>query len=260
MRRPSWRPWRFEVERHDRAFRPDDLDGVHLVISATNDPEANGFVAAHARSLGLWVNAVDDAAACDALFPSILRRGLVVAAISTEGAFAGLSRVVREALEGLVPDATIPEFEALVQLRQQLQGDPSRSPPAGRVPPWHSLADPAGNPPPQGLQPMTSNPIEALKAASNHLRGNLAQEVADPDPSFSKDGQVLVKFHGFYQQKDRFEKTAPPVLMLRGRIPGGRLAPTSTWHGTISRTVTAMAPCASPPGRASSCTGSSKVR
>jgi siroheme synthase (precorrin-2 oxidase/ferrochelatase) len=44
-----------------------------------------------------------------------------VAAISTEGAFAGLSRVVREALEGLVPDAAVPEFEALVQLRQQLK-------------------------------------------------------------------------------------------------------------------------------------------
>ncbi len=111
----------FEAELHTRAFRPEDLEGVHLVISATNDPEANRFIAAHARAVGLWINAVDDAAACDALFPSILRRGPFVAAISTEGAFAGLSRVVREALEGLVPDASIPEFEALVTLRQQLK-------------------------------------------------------------------------------------------------------------------------------------------
>jgi sulfite reductase beta subunit-like hemoprotein len=71
---------------------------------------------------------------------------------------------------------------------------------------------------------MTTSPVEALKAASSHLRGNLAEEVASSDPSFSKDGQVLVKFHGFYQQKDRFEKGKPPVLMLRGRIPGGRLS------------------------------------
>ena len=111
----------FEVERQDRAFHPDDLEGVHLVISATNDSGANRFIAAHARAQGLWVNAVDDAASCDALFPSILRRGPFVAAISTEGAFAGLSRVVREALEALVPDATVPEFEALVKLRQQLK-------------------------------------------------------------------------------------------------------------------------------------------
>lgn len=111
----------FDADLHTRAFLPEDLDGVHLVISATNDPAANRYIAAHARAQGLWVNAVDDAASCDALFPSILRRGPFVAAISTEGAFAGLSRVVREALEGLVPDATIPEFEALVQLRQQLK-------------------------------------------------------------------------------------------------------------------------------------------
>jgi siroheme synthase-like protein len=102
---------------------------VHLVISATNDPEANRFIAAHARAQGVWVNSVDDVAACDALFPSVLRRGPFVAAISTEGAFAGLSRVVREALESLVPDATVPEFEALVALRQQLKEtlpDPAR--------------------------------------------------------------------------------------------------------------------------------------
>jgi sulfite reductase beta subunit-like hemoprotein len=80
---------------------------------------------------------------------------------------------------------------------------------------------------------MTATPAEALKAASRHLRGNLAEEVASPEPSLSKDGQVLVKFHGLYQQKDRFEKEKPPVLMLRGRIPGGRLSATQylAWEG-----------------------------
>jgi len=71
---------------------------------------------------------------------------------------------------------------------------------------------------------MTASPIETLKAGSRHLRGGLAEELASPEPSFSKDAQTLVKFHGLYQQKDRFEKEKPPVLMLRGRIPGGRLS------------------------------------
>ena len=119
----------FEVEKHERGFVPADLDGVHLVISATNDPAANAFIAAHARAHGLWLNAVDDVASCDALFPSILRRGPFVAAISTEGAFAGLSRVLREALEALVPEAATSDFEALVEFRQQLKQslpDPER--------------------------------------------------------------------------------------------------------------------------------------
>lgn len=119
----------FEAELRTGAFAPEDLAEAHLVISATNDPDTNAFVAAQARARGLWINAVDDAASCDALFPSVLRRGPFVAAISTEGAFAGLSRVVREALEGLVPDETLLEFEALVRLRQELKRtlpDPAR--------------------------------------------------------------------------------------------------------------------------------------
>ena len=71
---------------------------------------------------------------------------------------------------------------------------------------------------------MTLSPIEALKAGSRHLRGTLEAELASPDPSFSKDSQTLVKFHGFYQQKERGAADKPPVLMLRGRIPGGRLS------------------------------------
>jgi len=119
----------FELDLQERAFQPTDLDGVHLVISATNDPAANAQVVEQTRARGLWLNAVDDVASCDALFPSILRRGPFVAAISTEGAFAGLSRVLREALEALVPEAAVPDFEALVQFRQQLKQslpDPER--------------------------------------------------------------------------------------------------------------------------------------
>lgn len=70
---------------------------------------------------------------------------------------------------------------------------------------------------------MTLPPAEALKIGSRHLRGRLDAELAAPEPGFSKDGQTIIKFHGLYQQKDRDVKGADPVLMIRGRIPGGRL-------------------------------------
>jgi sulfite reductase beta subunit-like hemoprotein len=84
---------------------------------------------------------------------------------------------------------------------------------------------------------MTLTAMETLKAASRHLRGTLAEELASPDPSFSKDGQALVKFHGFYQQKERGAADKPPVLMLRGRIPGGRLSADQylAWDGLADR-------------------------
>lgn len=67
---------------------------------------------------------------------------------------------------------------------------------------------------------------EALKRGSRHLRGSLEAELTAPEPGFSPDAQQLLKPHGFYQQKDRDRKgdpLNPPVLMVRGRIPGGRL-------------------------------------
>jgi sulfite reductase beta subunit-like hemoprotein len=73
-----------------------------------------------------------------------------------------------------------------------------------------------------------SSDLESLKAESRHLRGTLKEELATADPSFSTDSQHLLKPHGLYQQKDRDrrgEVPAPlPALMVRGRIPAGRLS------------------------------------
>jgi sulfite reductase beta subunit-like hemoprotein len=75
-------------------------------------------------------------------------------------------------------------------------------------------------------QPNPEHPVEALKRESQHLRGTLAEELASSAEGFGKDSETLLKFHGLYQQKNRDK--APdtpkhPVLMARGRIPGGRL-------------------------------------
>jgi sulfite reductase beta subunit-like hemoprotein len=73
---------------------------------------------------------------------------------------------------------------------------------------------------------MSESPLETLKRDSRFLRGTLAEETAAPAAGFSRDSEHLLKPHGLYQQKDRDKKREdpPPVLMLRGRIPGGRLA------------------------------------
>jgi len=75
-------------------------------------------------------------------------------------------------------------------------------------------------------QATSEHPVEALKRQSQHLRGTLSEELDGSAEGFSQDAQTLLKFHGLYQQKNRDK--APdtpkhPVLMVRGRIPGGRL-------------------------------------
>ena len=113
----------------ERPFEPSDLEGVHFVIAATNDPEANAAIASEARGRGIWINAVDDPEACDAFFASTLSRGPVQLAVSTHGAFPGLSRSLRLALESLLPDeAALRDFAALrARLRARLPDPAARA-------------------------------------------------------------------------------------------------------------------------------------
>ena len=74
---------------------------------------------------------------------------------------------------------------------------------------------------------MTESSVETLKRNSNYTRGTLEAELASPARGFEKESEPILKHHGLYQQKDRDRRKEDPapVLMVRGRIPGGRLAP-----------------------------------
>ena len=78
---------------------------------------------------------------------------------------------------------------------------------------------------------------EYIKADSNHLRGTIAEGLADESTgSVSKDDEQLLKFHGTYQQDDRdvrierkragLEKAIS--FMIRVRVPGG-VSTTEQW-------------------------------
>ena len=69
---------------------------------------------------------------------------------------------------------------------------------------------------------------ELLKEASPTLAGSIAATLADPAADrFSDDDNQFLKFHGIYQQDDRDLRKAGKhfIMMIRGRIPGGILAP-----------------------------------
>src|SRR5579864_5227502 len=76
--------------------------------------------------------------------------------------------------------------------------------------------------------------MEHLKARSRYLRGDLAQDMADPlTGGVSEDSAQLLKFHGMYLQDDRDlrpERTKKKLekafgFMIRLRLPGGVITP-----------------------------------
>ena len=74
------------------------------------------------------------------------------------------------------------------------------------------------------------SPIEVIKENSNYLRGTISESLEDPlTGGIRKDDQVLIKFHGTYQQQNRDldderkrQKLEPLYsFLIRVRVPGG---------------------------------------
>ncbi|HEX2784248.1 MAG TPA: bifunctional precorrin-2 dehydrogenase/sirohydrochlorin ferrochelatase [Ilumatobacteraceae bacterium] len=87
-----------------RAYEPTDLDGVWLVVTATDDPSTNAAVAADAQARLIWVNSADDPANCTFTLPAIARDGAVTVAISTGGASPALAAHLRAEIEQWLAD------------------------------------------------------------------------------------------------------------------------------------------------------------
>ncbi len=87
----------------NRRFRASDLRGAVLAIGANEDAALDRRVAEAARRRGIPVNVVDRPELSDFIVPSIVDRGPVTVAISSDGASPVLARRLREQIEALVP-------------------------------------------------------------------------------------------------------------------------------------------------------------
>ncbi|HHZ87745.1 MAG TPA: uroporphyrinogen-III C-methyltransferase [Chromatiales bacterium] len=88
-----------------RQFEATDLEGVHLVIAATDDDQVNRLVSELAQARCLPCNVVDSPALCSFVMPSIIDRSPVVIAVSTGGASPILARLLRGKIESIIPTA-----------------------------------------------------------------------------------------------------------------------------------------------------------
>ncbi|GHO66637.1 sulfite reductase subunit beta [Ktedonobacter sp. SOSP1-52] len=81
------------------------------------------------------------------------------------------------------------------------------------------------------LGPGEGSKVEHIKLESQHLRGQLPEELASESSHFSEDQIQLIKFHGIYQQEDRDARQQRKAahtekayqFMVRTRIPGGAI-------------------------------------
>jgi siroheme synthase-like protein len=105
----------------NRAFKSRDVEGFTLVVAATDNREVNALVANACRERNIPVNAVDDAANCTFFFPSIVRKGPLVAAVSSGGNCPAATQVLRDAIAPLMTDGLVNETIRLGAMRDQLK-------------------------------------------------------------------------------------------------------------------------------------------
>ena len=90
---------RREIDWHPKPFSPDDLEGAFLVIAATSIRELNASVFAEAERRNILCNSVDDIDHCHFYYGSVLQRGDLQIAISTNGKSPALAQRLRLELE-----------------------------------------------------------------------------------------------------------------------------------------------------------------
>ena len=112
---------REEVSVVKRNFADGDVEGMTLVVAATDDPAVNRRVADLCKAKGIPVNVVDDPANCTFVFPAIARKGPMTVAVSSGGACPVAAKLVRDKAGRLLEDDFVAEVERLGCEREELK-------------------------------------------------------------------------------------------------------------------------------------------
>jgi siroheme synthase-like protein len=94
--------------------------GHSLVIAATGDPKLNAFVREAAKYVGALVNVADTPDLCDFYLGSVVTKGDLKIAISTNGRSPTFAKRLRQLLEDALPDKTNDLLQSLHALRGRL--------------------------------------------------------------------------------------------------------------------------------------------
>lgn len=100
---------------HVRSFEKSDAIGKTLIVAATDDKQINQLVAQEAARLNIPVNVVDQPELCSFIFPAIVDRSPIIAAVSSGGSSPVLARILRAKLETVLPSA----YGRLAQLAEK---------------------------------------------------------------------------------------------------------------------------------------------
>lgn len=106
-----------------RGFIPADLDQADLVVAATNNQLLNEQIRKEADARNLLVNFADKPDLCNFYLGSIVKKGDLKIAISTNGKSPTIAKRLKEVLNGSLPAELDDTLQNMQALRNTLDGD-----------------------------------------------------------------------------------------------------------------------------------------
>jgi uncharacterized protein len=107
----------------EKPFEAADLDEKNLVVCATDDRELHRTIRQLAHARGLLVNVADTPDECDFYLGSIVQKGDLKIAISTNGKSPTIAKRLKETLNEVLPDELNDLLQNMPAIREKLGGD-----------------------------------------------------------------------------------------------------------------------------------------
>jgi siroheme synthase-like protein len=111
------------IELIESTYQPSHLEGIHLVIAAVNDISLAEQIRQDAHLHNLLVNIADKPGLCDFYLSSVVTKGNLKIAISTNGKSPTIAKRLKESFSELLPDQLDEVLNNMQQIRETLKGD-----------------------------------------------------------------------------------------------------------------------------------------
>ncbi len=111
------------VVLHKREYLESDLEGINILIGATDNRDLHVRIREQAHKRNILVNIADTPPLCDFYLGSVVRKGDLKIAISTNGKSPTLAKRIRENFEEIFPDEMQSVLDNMEAIRHKLKGD-----------------------------------------------------------------------------------------------------------------------------------------
>jgi siroheme synthase-like protein len=112
-----------DISLNQKPYHVTDLIGVDILIVAVNDIALGEKIRNDAKERGLLINVADKPTLCDFYLGSIVQKGNLKIAISTNGKSPTVAKRLKEVLNEIIPAEMENVLNDMQQIRQQLDGD-----------------------------------------------------------------------------------------------------------------------------------------